>query len=122
MQFPEDIPYFVENRDIAAFFRVVLNVEFIDDIDRERSNVVRVHHKKGEVVRETPYARHLRGALEYLLRERPAGSTEWALMTGVSFWEDDRLYAYLKDLYDYFFGDRKEPPVAPDPEARQPVK
>lgn len=122
MSFPEGIPHFEQDRDIAAFFRVALNVEFIDDIDRERSNVVRVHKRRGEVVRDTPYARHLREALEYLLRERPADSTEWALMTGVSFWEDERLYAYLQDLYDYFFGDRKEPPVAPDPEAPPPEK
>ncbi|MFI0711057.1 hypothetical protein [Streptomyces inhibens] len=112
----------MEDRGVAAFFRVALNVEFIDDIDRERVNVVRVRKNKGEVVRDTPYARHLREALEYLLRERPADSTEWALMTGVSFWEDDRLYAYLQDLCDYFYGDRKEPPVAPDPEAPPPEK
>ncbi|MET7796215.1 hypothetical protein [Streptomyces decoyicus] len=41
-------------------------------------------------------------------------------MAGVSFWEDDRLYAYLQDLYDHFYGERKEPPVAPDPEAPPP--
>ncbi|WP_245171712.1 hypothetical protein [Streptomyces decoyicus] len=41
-------------------------------------------------------------------------------MTSVPFWEDDRLYAYLQDLYDSFCGDRKEPPVAPDPEAPPP--
>ncbi|MFJ5799613.1 hypothetical protein [Streptomyces decoyicus] len=38
-------------------------------------------------------------------------------MISVPFWEDDRLYAYLQDLYDSFYGDRKEPPVAPGPEA-----
>ncbi|MFJ6751308.1 MULTISPECIES: hypothetical protein [unclassified Streptomyces] len=122
MSFPADVPHFAEDRDVAAFFRVALNVEFIDDMGREKANVVRVHKSKGEVVRGTPYARHLREALEYLLRERPADTTEWALMTGVSFWENDRLYVYLQDLYDYFYGDRKQPPVAPDPEAPQPEK
>ncbi|WP_234341310.1 hypothetical protein [Streptomyces sp. NRRL S-1813] len=32
----------------------------------------------------------------------------------VNFWRDDLLYAYLRNLYDYFYGDRKEPPESPD--------
>ncbi|MFG2862665.1 hypothetical protein [Streptomyces sioyaensis] len=122
MSFPEDVPHFVEDRRVGTFFRVMLNVEFIDDIALFRGSVVRTDKKKGEVFRDTPFALHLREALEYLLRERPADTTEWALMTGVSFWEDDCLYAHLQDLYDYFYGDRKEPPVAPDPEAPPPEK
>ncbi|MEU9116261.1 hypothetical protein AB0D04_32005 [Streptomyces sp. NPDC048483] len=55
--------------------------------------------------------------MEYLLRERSVSSDERAAMANVSFWADDRLYAYLRDLYDYFYGDWKEPPVAPDPKA-----
>jgi len=95
---------------VAGFFSGALNVEFIDEI----------HTMKVGATRKTPYARHLKEALEYLLRERPAGSREWALMTGVSFWEEDHLYGYLQDLYDYFYGDRKEPPVARIRRRRRP--
>ncbi|GAA5611446.1 hypothetical protein Spla01_02594 [Streptomyces platensis] len=113
MSFPETvIPHYASDRRVAGFFSGALNVEFIDDI----------HTMKPGAVGKTPYARHLKEALEHLLSERPAGSTDWALMTGVSFWEDDRLYSYLKDLYDYFYGDREEPPVAPDAEAPPPEK
>ncbi|MFF9782065.1 MULTISPECIES: hypothetical protein [Streptomyces] len=77
---------------------------------------------KGKAKRDTPFARHLHEALEYLLREHPVTAEQWGQLTHVFFYEDDRLYAYLQDLYDYFYGDRKEPPVAPDPEAPPPEK
>lgn len=116
------IPHYATDEGIRVFFEVALHVEFIDDIDKYRENVVRRHKIKGEMVRDTPFARHLKEALEHLLRERSVSALEWCHMTGVSFWEDDRLYAYLQDLYGYFYGDRKEPPVAPDPEAPAPEK
>ncbi|MFF4698904.1 hypothetical protein [Streptomyces chattanoogensis] len=113
MSFPDTvIPYYASDPQVGGFFGCALKVEFIDEI----------HTMKPGAVSKTAYARHLKEALEYLLSERPASSTEWARMTGVSFWEDDRLYAYLQDLYDYFYGDREEPPVAPDPEAPPPEK
>lgn len=114
------IPHYATDKDVCIFFECALNVEFIDDIDKCRGSVVQWHRKKGEVVRDTPFARHLKEALEHLLRERSVSSAEWCHMTSVPFWEADRLYAYLQDLYDYFYGDRKEPPVAPDPEAPPP--
>ncbi|MFG2862664.1 hypothetical protein [Streptomyces sioyaensis] len=108
----EDIPHFVADPDICTFFEVCLGVEWIDDIDK----------MKGKVKRDTPFARHLHEALEYLLRERPVTAEQWGQLTHVFFYEEDRLCAYLQDLYDYFYGDRKEPPVAPDPEAPPPEK
>ncbi|MET7796217.1 hypothetical protein [Streptomyces decoyicus] len=113
MSFPDTvIPHYASDPKVAGFFSGALNVEFIDDI----------HKMKPGATVNTPYARRLKEALEYLLSERPADSREWALMTGVSFWEDDRLYAYLQDLYSYFYGDRQEPPEAPDPDAPPPEK
>ncbi|MFE1174338.1 hypothetical protein [Streptomyces sp. NPDC058773] len=113
MRFPETvIPHYASDPKVAAFFSGALNVEWIDD----------VHEMKPGATGKTSYARHLKEALQYLLSERPASSREWALMTGVSFWEDDRLYAYLQDLYSYFYGDRQEPPQAPDPEETPPEK
>jgi hypothetical protein len=88
-----------------------LSVEFIDDVDRVRPGILQ---------RTSRFSRHLREALEYLLRERPCNVIEWGALTGVAFWDDAHLYAYLQDLYDYFYGERSEPPVAPDPEAPMP--
>ncbi|MFF4950923.1 hypothetical protein ACWC2K_25460 [Streptomyces chattanoogensis] len=51
--------------------------------------------------------------MEYLLRERPATVADWYELTRVNFWTEDLLYAYLQQLYDYFYGDRKEPPEEP---------
>ncbi|WP_406477678.1 hypothetical protein [Streptomyces platensis] len=99
------IPHFVTDERVASFFKVALNVEWIDEVH------------KGKPRGDSQYGRHLREALEYLLRERPFTAQEFDAMTSVGFWEDDRLYAYLQDLYDYFYGDRAEPPQAPDPEA-----
>ncbi|MGW1379598.1 hypothetical protein ACWD6P_35765 [Streptomyces sp. NPDC002446] len=99
------IPHFEADERVANFFEISLNVEWIDDIHKSKPK------------RDTEYGRHLREALEHLLRERPLTAQEFGEMTSVGFWEDERLYAYLQDLYDYFFGDREEPPQAPDPEA-----
>jgi hypothetical protein len=69
---------------------------------------------------KSPYARHLREALEHLLRERPCNVAEWGALTGAAFWDDARLYAYLQDLHGYFYEGRKTPPQAPDPEGAMP--
>ncbi|WP_405409283.1 hypothetical protein [Streptomyces decoyicus] len=106
----EGIPHFATDPDICTFFEVALGVEWIDDIDKS----------KGNVASDTTFSRHLREALEYLLRERPVTAKQWGQLNHVFFYEDDRLYAYLQDLYDYFYGDRQEPPEAPDPEAPPP--
>ncbi|MEU9485431.1 hypothetical protein AB0D83_17440 [Streptomyces decoyicus] len=107
----EGIPHFATDPDICTFFEVALGVEWIDDIDKS----------KGNVASDTTFSRRLREALEYLLRERPVTAKQWAQLNHVFFYEDDRLYAYLQDLYDYFYGDRQEPPEAPDPEAPPPA-
>ncbi|ARF56200.1 hypothetical protein [Streptomyces gilvosporeus] len=117
-----DIPHFETDDKIRGFFETFLGVEFIDDIDKVRPSVVRRDKRKGEVARDTPFARNLREALEYLLGRRPVTAEQWGQLTHVFFYEEDALYAYLQDLYDYFYGDRKEPPVAPDPEAPPPEK
>jgi hypothetical protein len=105
------IPHFATDEDVSTFFRISLSVEFIDDVDRVRPGVLQ---------RTSRFSRHLREALEYFLRERPCNVIEWGSLTGVAFWDDAHLYAYLQDLYDYFYGERAEPPVAPDPEAPMP--
>ncbi|WP_257980160.1 hypothetical protein [Streptomyces sp. CB02959] len=117
-----DIPHLSSDESVRNFFECFLGVEFVDDIDKFRPNIVRRDKRKGDVVRDTPLARHVREALEYLLRERPVTAEQWGQLTHVFFYEEDRLYAYLQDLYDYFYADRKEPPVAPDPEAPPPEK
>lgn len=106
----EGIPHFATDPDVCTFFEVVLGVEWIDDIAKS----------KGSVTSDTTFSRHLREALDYLLRERPVTAKQWGQLNHVFFYEDDRLYAYLQDLYDYFYGDRQEPPEAPDPEAPPP--
>ncbi|MEU8993810.1 hypothetical protein ACGFSD_19315 [Streptomyces caniferus] len=106
----EGIPHFATDRDICTFFEVVLGVEWIDDIAKS----------KGSATSDTMFSRHLREALDYLLRERPVTAKQWGQLNHVFFYEDDRLYAYLQDLHDYFYGDRQEPPEAPDPEAPPP--
>ncbi|KPC62947.1 hypothetical protein [Streptomyces chattanoogensis] len=104
---PSSIPHFsAEAGGIGEFFTLSLSVEFIDDVPIYKSYIVRNP--------KSPDARNLREALEYLLRERPATDDDWAELTGVRFWGDDHLYAYLQDLYDYIYGDRKEPPESPD--------
>ncbi|MFJ1705394.1 hypothetical protein [Kitasatospora sp. NPDC088346] len=105
------IPHLATDGQVRSFFTVLLGVEFIDDIDKAKPS--------GSTLR-TPYAAHLREALEYLLRERPCDVVEWSTLTGVAFEDDTRLYAYLQELYDHFYGGRKEPPAAPDPEAPVP--
>ncbi|WP_441247021.1 hypothetical protein [Kitasatospora sp. McL0602] len=112
MEFPQSIPHFSDDREVETFFRTMLGLEYIDDVHLHRE------WARGK----KPSARHVREALEYLLRERPATSTQWARLTEVSFWEDDRLYGYLQGLYDYFYGDREDPPVPPDPEEIPPEK
>ncbi|WP_435848169.1 hypothetical protein [Streptomyces decoyicus] len=98
--------FFAEVGGVDKFFRSCLNIEFIDDVPVYKSYIVRNP--------KSPDARNLREALEYLLRERSATVEDWYELTRVNFWRDDLLYAYLQDLYDYFYGDRKEPPESPD--------
>ncbi|MGI5258762.1 hypothetical protein [Streptomyces angustmyceticus] len=71
---------------------------------------------KAYIVRnpKSPDARNLREGLEYLLRERSATVADWYELTRVNFWRDDLLYVYLRELYDYFYGGREEPPESPD--------
>ncbi|MEU6326379.1 hypothetical protein ABZ851_03655 [Streptomyces sp. NPDC047049] len=104
---PSSVPhFFAEVGGVGKFFSSCLNIEFIDDVSLYKSYIARNP--------KSPDARNLREALEYLLRERSAGVADWYELTRVNFWRDDLLYAYLQDLYDYFYGDRKEPPEAPD--------
>ncbi|MEV4559918.1 hypothetical protein AB0K51_23405 [Kitasatospora sp. NPDC049285] len=106
------IPHFAADESIGTLFRISLGVEFIDDVDRVRPNALQ---------RSSAFSRHLREALEYLLRERPCDVAEWASLTGVAFTDGAHLYGYLRDLFDYFYGDRSDPPVPPDPEAPMPA-
>ena len=99
------IPWFATDDGVRSFFTTALGVEFIDEI----------HRMKPGATGKSPYARHLREALEYLLRERPCNVAEWGALTGTAFWDDVRLYAYLQDLHGYFYEGRKTPPEAPDP-------
>ncbi|MEU9116264.1 hypothetical protein AB0D04_32020 [Streptomyces sp. NPDC048483] len=104
---PSSIPhFFAEVGSVGKFFEFGLNIEFMDDVPIYKSHIVRNP--------ESPDARNLREALEYLLRERSATVGDWYKLTSVNFWRDDLLYAYLQELYDYFYGDRKEPPEEPD--------
>ncbi|WP_354641498.1 hypothetical protein [Kitasatospora camelliae] len=105
------IPHFATDDHVNTFFTVALGVEFIDDIDKM---------KPSRKSMASSHGRHLREAIEYFLRERPCNVIEWASLTHVAFLDDAHLYAYLQDLHDYFYGDRKKPPVAPDPEAPMP--
>ncbi|AJT66041.2 hypothetical protein T261_4388 [Streptomyces lydicus] len=91
---------------MGEFIRSCLHVEFMDDVPINKAYITRNP--------KSPDARNLREALEYLLRERPATAGDWYKLTSANFWRDDLLYAYLQDLYDYFYGDRKEPPESPD--------
>ncbi|MFI9783310.1 hypothetical protein ACIHEI_07345 [Kitasatospora sp. NPDC051984] len=108
---PSSIPYFDADPAIGTFFRYALSPEFIDDVHETRVSTER---------RNSAFSRHLREALENLLRERPCDVIDWARLTKVAFNDEAHLYGYLQDLFDHLFEGRSEPPVAPDPEAPMP--
>jgi hypothetical protein len=101
--FPSCIPHFTEDQQVKDFFTVWLGPEWIDDAGTVKPGATG----------PTAYAAHLREALEFLLRERPATPRQWARLTQTSFWTEEDLYAYLQALHDHFYGDRPEAPEAP---------
>ncbi|MFD9124485.1 hypothetical protein [Kitasatospora sp. NPDC059571] len=60
------------------------------------------------------HADRLRRSLEYLLEERPATTGDWWSITRFTFLTEDNLYGYLQELYAYLYGDRTDPPPAPE--------
>ncbi|MGY4967966.1 hypothetical protein [Streptomyces sp. NEAU-S7GS2] len=54
------------------------------------------------------------------MEQQPASTKDWLSLTGFQFFSERDLYGYLLGVYEYFYRDRKEPPVAPDPEAPPP--
>ncbi|WP_143052979.1 hypothetical protein [Streptomyces sp. 2112.3] len=66
------------------------------------------------------FAHRLQVSLEYLLEQQPASTKDWLSLTGFQFFSEGELYGFLLDVYHYFYGDRAEPPSAPDPDRPPP--
>ncbi|PBC83395.1 hypothetical protein SAMN05428945_1965 [Streptomyces sp. 2224.1] len=66
------------------------------------------------------FAHRLQVSLEYLLEQQPASTKDWLGLTGFQFFSEGELYGFLLDVYHYFYGDRAEPPSAPDPDRPPP--
>lgn len=98
-----EIPGWHDDRKLRDFYKAFLHPEMINDIAMY----------KASATRDSDHARALRASLEYLLEQRPASTGEWWSLTRYSFQSEDELYSYLQDLYDFFYGDRAEEPIAP---------
>ncbi|MEV4616562.1 hypothetical protein AB0K43_28775 [Kitasatospora sp. NPDC049258] len=98
-----DIPGWHDDRSLRDFYKGALHPEMINDIAMY----------KASATGESDYARALRASLEYLLAQRPASTDQWWSLTRYSFGSEEELYGYLQDLYDFFYGDRTEEPIAP---------
>ncbi|MYT30818.1 MULTISPECIES: hypothetical protein [unclassified Streptomyces] len=98
------IPGWREDERLRTFYKNAFHPELINDIDGW----------KGGATDGSEHARRLRASLEYLLEQQPADVGTWQSMTRYAFHSEGELYGYLLALYEFFYGDRREPPVAPD--------
>ncbi|MFE7785243.1 hypothetical protein [Streptomyces nigrescens] len=104
------IPAWREDERLRRFYRHCFGLEAIHEIGACKS-----YAADG-----SPFAHRLRGSLEYLLEQQPASTKDWLSLTGFQFFSERDLYGYLLGVYEYFYRDRKEPPVAPHSEAPPP--
>ncbi|GAA5006071.1 hypothetical protein [Kitasatospora paranensis] len=99
-----DIPGWHDDPDLRNFYKHSLHPEMIADIALCRP----------AAVDGSDHARRLRESLEYLLAERPADVGSWWSLTRFTFLTEENLYGYLRELHSYFYGDRADPPPAPE--------
>ncbi|MFC8451783.1 hypothetical protein [Kitasatospora sp. NPDC057223] len=98
-----EIPGWHDDQKLRDFYKNAFHPELINDIDMF----------KASATRDTDHARRLRASLEYLLEQRPASVKAWSSLTRYSFESEDELYRYLGEVYEFFYGDRSDMPIAP---------
>jgi hypothetical protein len=94
---PCDIPGWCENEEIREFYRVAFQPRLIKYLDRYWT-----------WARREDLAPLVQAGLEYLVGEKPFSVKDWKLFTESEFGSEAELYAFLVDLYEYFYDE--EPP------------
>ncbi|GAA2608307.1 hypothetical protein SMC26_29105 [Actinomadura fulvescens] len=89
------------NEQLQKFIEVGLHVEQANDLESMK-----------EVLEagSADYAAAVKAGMQELLAERPFSVGDWFSRTYVSFDDEDELYSYLQDAYDYLFEGKGEPP------------
>ncbi|MRH88629.1 hypothetical protein GFY24_14450 [Nocardia sp. SYP-A9097] len=64
--------------------------------------------------RSREYSESIRSGFQELLWCKNIGVAEWYRMTYVEFGEEESLYRFLGELYEYLYEGRVEPPRLPD--------
>ncbi|MER5639612.1 hypothetical protein ABT095_21970 [Kitasatospora sp. NPDC002227] len=94
---PCDIPGWCESEEIREFYMWAFHPRVVKYLDRYWT-----------WARRDDLAPLVRAGLEYLIGEKPFSVKEWKLFTESEFASEAELYAFLVDLYEYFYDE--EPP------------
>ncbi|MFB7662637.1 hypothetical protein ACFC1R_01640 [Kitasatospora sp. NPDC056138] len=105
-----DVPGWQQDERIRRFYRSCFGLEMIHEIDEF----------KAYAADGSEFAHRVQVSLEYLLEQQPASTKDWLGLTGFQFFSEGELYGYLLDVYDYFYGNRVDPPTVPDPDRHPP--
>ncbi|MFH8380097.1 hypothetical protein ACH4E7_04030 [Kitasatospora sp. NPDC018058] len=104
------VPGWSDDEQLQRFYGHYFRVDTMDE----------VHEFKPWATDGSEFARRLQASLEYFLEQQPASTRDWLDFTGYQFFSEAELYGFLLDVYNYFYGDRSELPVPPDPERLPP--
>ncbi|MEV4559920.1 hypothetical protein AB0K51_23415 [Kitasatospora sp. NPDC049285] len=105
-----EVPGWSDDERLRRFYGSCFRIDTVDEIGEF----------KPFATDGSEFAGRLRESLEYLLEQRPASTRDWLGLTGFQFFTENELYGFLQDVYDYFYGVRSDPPVAPDPDRPPP--
>ncbi|WP_432138679.1 MULTISPECIES: hypothetical protein [unclassified Streptomyces] len=94
------------NRELEKFIKVYLNAEQAYDTTGYLRPTL--HAFKEE------YVNGVRTGLETALRTREISPADYEHLTDIEFDNEDDLYEYLRDLYQYLFEGRDRQPIPPN--------
>ncbi len=91
--------------EFEKFIRIGLRVDHVDMLDMIKQSLL---------TSSSDYQRMVDSGFRELLHTRELTTSDWAKLTHVDFDDEDQMYQYLNEVYEYFFQNRNEPPTAPE--------